>query len=410
MSDLQQSSIAMESQTISQWALTSVYSLAATSRLRLARLHQHEYDWLDRELANLRTCLSWLATQNSRESARLLIEYIEVFAPYLQQRGLHSELLRWCEVGLPATVKLQRNPGWLLLLSGEVQNALGRWDEANTSFQAAIKASEQEVSHVRVQAMLALGRLQFNQGDYAVAFATMNAAEKLLSLKGDNQQLAALRAERAAYHLNKGELEKALSLYLEIDQFHKQTGACESSDHTLLMLGVVYRKKKEYEQAALYLRQLLERGEEQHSRSTVATAVHHLAWVYLSRGDLPSARLLCGKAIMFYEEIGDIRGISDAYEQLGCIVLAERQGKEALIHLQRSLTMRRQLHNQQGSASSLRHLAIAHLILGHPRAALSNLWQSLAIYQHLGMLSYQRVTNILRELLNWTVGRRQWVK
>src|SRR5207248_10378069 len=141
----------------------------------------------------------------------------------------------------------------------------------------------------------------------------------------NDEQLMTIRAERAAYHLNRGDLDKALSLYLEIERRRQSAGVLEPSDHLLLMLGVVYRKKKDYERAAEYLQRLLERGEEQQSRSTMATAAHHLAWVYLSQGDLHQARSLCGRAIVLYEEIGDERGLSDAYEQLGCIVLAAGQ-------------------------------------------------------------------------------------
>ena len=72
--------------------------------------------------------------------------------------------------------------------------------------------------------------------------------------------------------------------------------------------------------------------------------------------------------------------------------------------------MRRQLHNQQGEASCLRHLAIAYLTMGHLRTALRNLWQSLALYQRIGVLTCQRVSNIFWECLPWIVGRRQWVK
>jgi len=102
--------------------------------------------------------------------------------------------------------------------------------------------------------------------------------------------------------------------------------------------------------------------------------------------------------------------LSDIYEQLGCIVLAAGQAGEAVAHLQRSLIMRRQLHNQQGEASSLRHLAIAYLTLGHLGVAFRDEWQSLLIYQRLGVLSRQCMVNMLRELLTWAVGRRQWRK
>ena len=408
MSILQQANVEVSNQVVHYWASSPF--LSATARLQLARCHQDQYDWLDSEFANLRGCQSWLAGQKGPRETHLLLEYIRVLAPYLQQRGLQAELARWCESGLHANEAARQHHGWVLFLRGEAQNALGRWDEASESFRAAIKESEREDPQTHARALLALGRLQFNQGAYGIAFETMSAAETCLPQTVDDEQLMTIRAEMAAYHLNRGDLDKALSLSLEIDRRRQYAGVPEPSDHTLLMLGVVYRKKKDYGRAAEYLQRLIARGEMQRSRSTTATAAHHLAWVYLSQGDLRLARSLCGRASAFYEEIGDERGLSDVYEQLGCIALAAGQGGEAALHLQRSLFMRRQLHNQQGEASSLRHLAIAYLTMGHLGAAFMHVRQSLLIYYRLGVLSRQRMVRILRELLTWAVGRRQWIK
>lgn len=402
---MSETATALENQVIRHWK--SADRLAAEARLGLARRYQNQYERLDDELANLRASQSWLATQSSEETARLVIAYVQVLASYLRQRGFNAELLRWCEDGLRACERLRQNPGWLLLLRSEAQNALGRWDETMASIQAAIEASRGEDPQTYARAVLALGRLQLNQGDYKTALETLAQAETLLSEQSDYEGLVTVRSEVAAYHLNRRELDKALSLYLEVDRLRRQAGATETSDHTLLMLGVVHRKKREYEQAAAYLQQLLKRAEAQRNRGAAATAAHHLAWVRLNQGDLAQARRLCGRAIELYEEIGDTRGASDAYEQLGFIVMTEGQGEEAVSCLERSLAMRRQLGNQEGEASSLRRLAIVHLRMGHLAAAVRDLWQSLATYRRLGVLSRQRFTAILGELLDWTVGRRR---
>ncbi len=406
----QQANVEAANQPIHYWMASPF--LSATVRLRLARCHHDRYDWLDAEFANLRGCQSWLASQKGPEESRLLLEYLRVLAPYLQQRGLQAELVGWCESGLHASDAVQQHPGWVLLLLGTAQNALGRWDEASESFRAAIEASEQEDPQAHAHALLALGRLQFNQGVYGTAFETMSRAETNLAqtMDGEGERLMTVRGEMAAYHLNKGHLDKALALYLEIDRRRQYTGEPEPSDHTLLMLGVVYRKKKDYERATAYLRQLIERGKAQRRRDIIATATHHLAWVYLSQGDSRHARNLCGRAIELYEEIGDERGLSDACEQLGCIALAAEQSEEAVQHMHRSLLMRRQLHNRQGEASSLRHLAIAYMTMGHLGAAFRHLWQSLLIYHRLGVLSRQRMVKVLWEFLTWAAGQRHWTK
>jgi tetratricopeptide (TPR) repeat protein len=408
MNSPQQVNVEVSNQAVHYW-MSSPY-LSVITRLQLARCHQDQYGWLDSEFANLRGCQSWLVSNNGTKEVPLLLEYLRVLAPYLQQRGLLAELVVWCDAGLHASEIMQQYPGWVLLLRGEAQNALGWWDEASESFRAAIETSEREDPQTYSRALLALGRLQFNQGAYGIAFETMGAAEKCLTQALDDEYLMTVRAERAAYHLNQGDLDKALSLFLEIDRRRQYAGVPEPSDHVLLMLGVVYRKKRDYDRAAKYLQQLIERREALRSRSTTATATHHLAWVSLSREDLRRARSLCGRAIMLYEEIGDERGLSDAYEQLGYIELAAGQGREAVSHLQRSLFMRRQLHNQQGEASSLRHLAIAYVTQGQLGQAFRHMRQSLLIYYRLGVLSRQRMVSLLRELLSWAGGRRQWRK
>jgi tetratricopeptide (TPR) repeat protein len=175
-----------------------------------------------------------------------------------------------------------------------------------------------------------------------------------------------------------------------------------------MMLGVVYRKKREYGRAAAYLQQLLMRAQAQGNKGAEATTAHHLAWVYLNQGNVSEARRLCGQAITLYDEIGDLRGASDAFEQLGLVALAGGENNEALIHLKRSLHVRQELGNRHGAASSLRHLALAYLRMGHLGAAVSHLWQSLWTYHRLGVLSRQRWLAICREFWDWTIGHRRW--
>ncbi len=401
-------SITVQCAQIRTWA--TAHFLSARTRLQLLRRHHDQYTWIDAEYANTQVSLSWLSTQNSSKEAQLLIEYLHLLAPYFQQRSLQAELLQWCEAGIRAANALQQSPGWLLLLMGQAQYARGHWHEARTSYQAAINTSEKEDVQTYGQAMLALGRLEFNQGNYTEAFATFERAKVHFSAETDQEQLLIILGETAAYYLNRKEFEKALSLYLEVDRRQKQSGATESSDHTLLMLGVVYRRKKDYGRARDYLQQLLERGERQQNHAAMATAAHHLGWTYLSQKRGAQARMCCGKAIRLYEEIGDERGLADAYEQLGCIALADGQGQEALRHLQSALERKRQRHSQQGEASVLRHLAIAYLTMGDLKAGFSNLWQSLTLYRKLGVLTKQRIIHVTLECLTWMMGKRQWIK
>jgi hypothetical protein len=95
MSIPQQAATEIQNQASCYWASSSF--LSATTRLQLARRHHDQYAWLDAEFANLRGSQIWLVTQHGSREAHLLLDYLWVLAPYLQQRGLQAELERWCD-------------------------------------------------------------------------------------------------------------------------------------------------------------------------------------------------------------------------------------------------------------------------------------------------------------------------
>ena len=227
---------------------------AAKVRLSRIRLYQNQFAILDQDIDNYRISRTWLTNRHGNEEGYLLLDYIELLGTYLFQRNFYTELVDWCEDGLRVCLRLQRNPAPLLFLKGKTLNALGHWQEALHCYHVAIEKSSETDRQIHAHAILALGQLQFNQGEYAVALKTLDHAEKLLN----------------------------------------------------------------------------------------------------------EARLLCGKAKTLYEEIQDRRGISDVYEQLGCIELAEGHIAEAISSLKQSLAIRKEIHNQQGFASCLSRLVFAY--------------------------------------------------
>jgi tetratricopeptide (TPR) repeat protein len=397
--------VTKDSAAISLWNAADI--LAAQHRLRLARHYQHQFERLDLEFTNLSQARTKLSNQKHRETAHLLIEYLQVMTPYLRKRGLDRELLQWCEDSLLACRLLQQNPGWILLHRGGAQNRLGQWEDAKESFIAATEASENYDTHLYAKATLELGRLLLNQGYYKRALTLLAEAEGLLDAPSQYESRVIAKSEVAAYHLNRGELDKALALYKEADQLRRQAGANQSSDHTLMMLGVVYRKKGNHDLAIDYLQKLLARGETQGNQGAVAPAAHHLAWTYLNMGELAEARYYCGQAMALYEEMDDPRGVSDGYEQLGLILLTEGHYEDAVAHLGTSLRMREQLGNQQGAASSLRRLALARWQMGERLSAAREMRASLKIYWQIGVLSRQRLFKIWREFFKWWTERRR---
>lgn len=375
--------------------------------LTYARTYQDDFDALDREFANFLTLRAWLANQQGKQSARLLIDLIKTLTAYLRRPERATELLNYCQSGLQACKIIGTNSGWLHLLRYEACNFLGEWDRALADAATAIRVTQESdpVSHAR--ATLALGRLQFNRGDYAAALETLAEAERLLTAINDLEGVATARAEFAAYHLNRGELDQALGLYLEVDRLRRQVDPTGPSNHTLLMLGVVYRNKGEYEKGAEYLGQLLERGEAEGDAGAIATASHHLAWLHLRQQNMAEARRLAAQAKQLYLEINDPRGASDADEQLGLLALLDDDIDAAEAYLKRSLTIRQRLGNQQGAANSLGLLADLYARKGTIRLGLHYMWHSWVLYHRLGVLTWQQIFKKTKQFWQLAVVKRQ---
>lgn len=382
--------------------------LAAEQRFALVKRYREHFERLDTEFANLQATQSWLLSRSDDESAILLINYVEVLAPYLIQRGLGAILTTWCEGALRAIERLKRNPASLRLLSSEGYRILGQWDAAMADIQRALDASRNTDPSTYARALGACGRIQLSQGYYRTALETLSRAEDLLKAQSDQEELAAVRADVAAYYLLQGDLDQAISRYLEIEQSYQNASSVEPTDRTLLMLGVLYRKKRDYAQATSHLLKLFDRATKQRNQGMMATTAHHLAWVMLNQGDLNEARQLCGQAMMFYEDIDDTRGFADAQEQLGLINLAEDNVTEAIDYLERSLRTRQEMGNQHGAASSLRRLALAHYHARHLSKAIDYLYRSLMTYARLRVLKRQRIIATIRELRDWIIGQRRW--
>lgn len=382
--------------------------LAAFARLEAARRLPLRFERLDQEFLNLRASVAWLEGQADSDSARCLIATVDALADYLHARGLDGLCLRWSEAALRACERVDENPSRMLLVQGEARRAVGEWQGALDSFRAAMNASRGVAPGMHARAVLALGSLQLNRGDYGTALRTLAEAERLVLAQGDAEGLATVRSEQAAYYLNRGDLERALALYLNVDRMQRDAGAAESSDHLLLMLGVVHRKLGRYEQAQAFLQTLMARGERSLQTAVQAVASHHLAWVELNQGRPGPARQWCGRAMALYSDIGDGRGLSDTLEQQGMLDLAAGELDPAFGALQRSLELRMELGNRHGAASSLRHLSLVHLRRGEWKAAVTTMGQSLSLYRRLGMLGRRRLVAMARELVEWTTRRRRW--
>ncbi len=363
------------------------------------------FDRLDVEFPQVARAINSLAGPNSSDQAGQFLDFLQALSPYLQARQMNRLLLDYCQSGLQAALCLGANSGWLYLLIHQAYWVLSEWQTALPAVQMAIKLTKDVVPSVHARALLALGSAQLNQGQYRTALKTLAKAEKQLAVLSDYAGVAACKGEVAAYYLNRSDYAKALALFQELADYERRTDPDGPSTHTAFMLGVTYRRVKKYKLSIQELCELIRRSEERRDRTTVATATHHLAWTLFECGRIDEAEPLGRQAKEWYDRNEDPRGSSDAHEQLGVFALARHDLASAQEYLERSLSVRQQIGNWHGAASSLRRLAKLHWVQREYFQALGFLRKSIALYYRLEVLSHQRLFNIFTELLHWNMRK-----
>lgn len=354
---------------------------------------------IDDFFLHIEQALHWLRNCQESLPSEIYLALLDRLQPYFESRALYKVILNNYDCALQASQRLGKNPAPVYLSAYRAYWGLGEWDAAERMIQMAVQASACLSPIEHAIALKLLGNLQLNQGNYRNALATFTKAKEIFRSICDEAGEASVTFEEAAYYLNITQYPTAFKLYSEICDFEiKRNG--QASDNTLLMMGVITRRLKNYEESIRYHEHLFQRGEANKTKGTTATAAHHLAWTYLEAGETAKAKELGEKALASYVAIKDPRGESDAYEQLGLIAMMAKQYDDSRWLYEQSITLRKQLGNQHGLASSLRRLAKLNFIQARYKAAIDYLFQSLMMYNKIGMLSPGRIRKFINDRWN----------
>lgn len=379
------------------------------------KLHQDDfeqlvtsYNWISSEISASYEELTTYVSTIHEELHHLLIQYVIVLQDELRKRGLSKDLLSWCNNAIESCNQIEFDNSNILLIRSDAHTDLGNWKNSLDDINNAISKSKDSDKAIYARTLYNLGRIKRNQGDYVEAYKILLMSENLLLEQNDYKWASKVKLEIATYCLDNRNLDKAIRFFLEAAELASSIEEDDVYYNSQLLLGVIYRKKRNYDRAIFYFKNILSQQYLNLNKRLYATTVHHLSWVYLNQGDVFSSKKYCIKSIEYYEDVGDTRGLSDAYEQLGLIYLAEKDNVNSLKYLEESLVIRQEIGNKHGTASSLRHLGISHFHEGHIYKSLVYLWKSFRLYKDIGVLTSERFTRTLWEIIDWTLGKRQW--
>ncbi len=301
---------------------------------------------LDDEHDNLRAALGWAQQQDDGPTA---LRLAGALGRYWAQRGHLSEGRRWCAVAL----------------------ALPAGAGADTP-------------SVRVNCLVAAGRLAIGQAAYGEAEAMAGEAEALAREHGDPAELAAVLNAR-------GLLARSQNRYAASAQAHEAAlvlarSAGHNGEEATALLGLAYAAMftGDTARAGALTEESLAAARRSQDRLILAQALFFLGWGASNTGAYERAELLATEALDLFAELGEAGEHAEALFVLGTIAIFTGDYRRAVGLFEQSLAERRGRGDEHTAARHLGGLGTALLNLGDLARARAVLEESLVVARRFG--------------------------
>jgi predicted ATPase len=304
-------------------------------------------DWLERlerEHDNLRAALQWALESGRSEVALRLGIALERF---------------W-------VVRGQRTEGMAFL-----QRALA----GNTGVDTLIRA----------KALLAAGRLAFNQSNYDQGEKLAQEGLVLFRELGDRRGIALSLNRLGVAAWRRGDfrsarllLEEDLALFRELDDRDRVAWS-------LFMHGLLDNKQGEYARASTRFEESLALFRDLGNKRGIAASLTQMAGtLFVSQGNQDMIYPLLEQGLSLDREVGDKEGMAVASLLLGWVALKRGERAAARSRVEESLTLYRQMEHREGIAEALSMLGKVESARGDHTFARTLYEQSLAMAQEIG--------------------------
>lgn len=337
--------------------------------------------------------------------------YLRVSARQAKERFANSEARRAAASALAALDRLaaEAEPGSrspseamraeLLLLLGDAEAALGRYDPALDAYGRALEAAgPDQVAAVH----RALGEVRDQQGDYAVA---VEAYQHALDRAQDSHErgtalglLAHVAYRQADYATAVARCEAAIA-QLDPDRHPKEVAKAES------VLGLCCWRTGQLAEADAHHRRALALREQIRDIYGIGASLTNLAQLGSELGRWRQALELARQALDLYERIGDPQRICSGAMVVGGLEMDLGEYEAARSHLERSLEQARRIGHPLSTALSLANLGDLTTRQGRPEGALDDLSEAIAILERLGGKGHLAQAQVLLGTASLRLGR-----
>ena len=276
----------------------------------------------------------------------------------------------------------------------------------------------------RLRVLLALSKLSLFMGRHEGVEGWLREADGLAAAAGDLRARGDAQGVLGILHMNRGEVDQALSRFEEAQEIHGRSGDVRASAMVLNNLGALYKRRGQMDEARGHYEAALSRfrgiGDRRHEGSALgnlgtldsgrgrpraamarfeaALSIHReignrrsegivlisLGVLQTNQGQLDAAEATLGAALRILREIGNRRGEGTTLGNLGNLRMEEGAMEEARGHYEAALAVHREVGNRHIEPTLLGCLGILHKSEGRPDEARACYEGALAMSRRLG--------------------------
>lgn len=254
------------------------------------------------------------------------------------------------------------------------------------------------------QALTALGRLRYSQGDLDAAREVMLEAVEAAEETGNERLVATLRHDLALVSLAEGDFDQALASYQDVLELYRAQGQRSHAANVLSHMGDLHERMGNLDSALDYFRTALEEARELGRTRPQIQMLLNLGEVLQQLGDLEGARGHFERALALSLEVGDPQHRASAFQRMGALHLARGEPGAARELLRQALDESREADDLWRRAVVLTELARAHAELGEPEEALRLLADASSLSRRLGDRKRLAESHYQIARIQWTTG------
>ena len=209
----------------------------------------------------------------------------------------------------------------VLLHLGAVLELVGRWSNADHSYQLALTlAQEDQMPELVGQAQIAIGELRRKQSQFAEAATWYAMARSNAEAQGDAAGVAKALICAGTLAAQQGDYATAQNCYDQSLALRRALNDQANSANVLNNLGIVARFRGDYAQAGAYHQEALAIRRQLGNKWAIAMSLNNLGNVALDQGDSGQAQTYLDEALSIQRTIGDKWAVANALNNLGNVV------------------------------------------------------------------------------------------